>query len=539
MSGDTGGAISSDVRDAQVLAATELRCRLRSIRDRPRRLLATAFLVVLFAGVFPLVLYGVVSGYGAAFASSAVPVGETGVAILGAAGVGLYLGGASGFGQEPTGDVSAFVRTAVPPRAVSLGRLCTELGLSLAIVTLVSLSLLVEVAIGAASPVPAVVLGFGLVPVGAASLAVGRVLGTGLRAVNRRLQVSLWTKAALYLGLTAAIYVVTYRAIDTGIDGAEGPGSIFPAAFLPGEPLQAYASVILAPLGATPRPLGAVVLAFLLVLGVLGTFLTLRLETQLLLADPSDSEKAQITGTKAVPRLFALTPAARVAWRYLLRTRRDPRMLAHMVGLLFGALGIVGSALSDPHSLETMGPGVVVVGGAVVAGAAYGLNPLGDDRDQLPLLLTSTPSVGVLLRGRGLAGMVLGLVLAVGVGVPVGLLVHPPGAVLAQSLFAVFLSVAGVGTALGIGAVVPRFDNREYMSVERAHPSTMGLIGFMIGGTFVGAIGLVLVWWALGQGPTIAVLVAWAMYLLVVGGIAVAGYVYAVRTFERLELDEV
>lgn len=532
-------AVRADLRDATVLAGTELRVRLRSMRGSTRRLLATTLSTLFFVVAVPLMFYGPTTRYGQQLAGDPVPIGATGVA-LGTVGLaGLYLGGASGFSQESAGSVGPLVRTSIPPRAVALGRLCSEVSLSLAVVVLAGLVLLVEVAIGAGRLAPVGFLAVGAVPFALGSFAWGRVLGTGVRQLNRRLGVSLWTRAIAYLLVAIVGYVLVYQFVLSGLEGSGDPASVIPPAMLPGRPLQAYAGVVLAPLGARLRPLGLLVATATLAAIPVGVGLAVRLESRLLLDDHGGSPADDAT-SRGVPRPFRYTPSGRVAWRYLLRTRRDPRMLAHLAPLLFGVLGMVGTSLRDPGLLLSLGQPAAVVTGGILAGGAYCLNPLGDDRDQFPLLFTSAPSTAVLLRGRVLAGLALALPIAVGGGFALGVASGTSiASVSAASVFAVGFSLAGAGTALGVGAVVPRFDRREYMSVERAHPSTMALLGFFFGGLVVGAIGLFLVVATVDGGQPLLSLVGWAVYLGVVGVVAGGGYAYAVRRFDELTLDEV
>lgn len=532
----------SDLRDARVLAAAELRIRLRAVRGNRRRLAALAFMGFLFGVVFPLSLWGSATGFGRQIASGSVPLGDVGAVLAATAAAGTYLGGASGFNQESAGTIGPLVRTAISPTAVSLGRLASESAQAASLVVVPTIALGLAVGVGAGGPVPAVVLVLGALPLLLASLLVGRILGAAVRYGNRVLQVSLWTKALLFVVASVAVYAGTYALLLPRMEDSGAIGAGFLPAFLPGEPLQAYASVAFAVLGATPRPLGVVLAVGFLATVPVVLLVALRVETWLLLSDPrtaaADDAGAAVE-SRAVPRPFTVSPSGRVAWRYLLRTRRDPRMLAHLVPFLFGALGMGATFVRDPHSVFSLGPAAAVVGGATLAGATFCLNPLGDDLDQLPLFLSSTRSTAVLLRGRALAGMVLGLAVAVGLAVPLGLVRGSVLRLVAEILLAVVLAAAGTGTALGVGALVPRFERREYMSVERAHPSMLVLLGFLFGGTIVGGVGIFLVSWSVHGPPVVPAVLVWAGYLGVVGGTGAGSYRYAVRRFDRLTLDDV
>ena len=526
------------LRDAWTLTRTELRTYVRHVTGSSRQTVGVAFMVLAFGVLFPLTFIGSAIAFGEALATGSVPLGSAGVAFAVVLSVAGYVGAAGGFNQERVGQIGPLVRTSIPPLAVSLGRFANRSLQALAIFVPATLVLLAGVAVGAGGPVAPLLVAVAVVPLFAVGLVGGRIVGDLVRYANERLAVSLWIKAVLMIVLMVAIFVGTQLLLNSQYEGGGAYGTVIAGPVLPGQPLQALASVVFAPLGAAVQPLGLVVAAATLAAIPVGLVVAMRLETRMLVQDLG-SDAAGVTQSHGVPRLFEVTPSTRVAWRYLLRTRRDPRTLAHLSPLLFGAMGMAGSAVQDPGIVLSLGPAAAVVAGAVLAGGAYGLNPLGDDRDQLPLLLTSTPSVGVVLRGRMLAGIALGIGVAVGIGAPLGLVEHGPGYVLGQSVLAVFLATVSTGIAVGLGAVVPKFERREYMSVERAHPSQWAMMGFFFGGLIVGAIGFVLLWATLSGESLIAVALGWLVYVVVLGLAAGGGYRYAVSRMDAFTLDDV
>jgi len=524
------------LRAAWTLTRTELRTTVRHTRGNLRQTVGTGFMLLMAVG-FPLLLWDGTTGFGRAAAGGVLPIGTLAASYLGVVSAGGYLGFVGGFNQTRVGVVGPLIRTSIPPVAVSVGRFATRTLEGLAGLVPAGVVLLAGVGVGAGGPLVPLLVGLGSLPVLAVGLVAGRLVGDGARYVNERLQVSLWIRATLFIVVMIAVFVGTQAVLAPVFEDGSflEPGSI--GAILPGEPVQAYASLVFAPLGASIEALGVVIAAALLVIAPLGFLAAIRVETHMLVRDVGgDGATPRVEGTDSVPRVFDLTPASRIAWRYLLRTRRDPRTLAHLTPVLFGAMGMSGTALEDPHTLLTIGPPGIVIAGSVLAGGAFCLNPLGDDRDQLPLLLTSVPAIGPLLRGRMLAGIVLGLVVTIGVGVPFGLVEYSPAFVLGQSLLAVFLVVVAAGTALGLGAAVPKFERREYMNVERAHPSMVITIAFFMGGIVVGAIGFGLLWITL-TGSALSGVALLAGYVVVLGLVAVGGYWYATRRFRGLDLD--
>lgn len=534
-------AVLRDFRGAWTYVRTRGRCEVRSLLADGRRLLATAVVLLIVAVGLPLALRGPVEDYGRLLASGQPAVGLTGGILASVGAAGLLLGSATGSNRADTGTATPLVRASLPLRALALGRLGAQLGLGLALLGACVLVALAEVSLAAGGLLAPTVLLAATLPVLLASFGAGWLAGAPVRVAIRRLDLSPWTKAVAYVVLVVGSYGGTQYLLPS-LEGEASPGPALSGAVLPGEPLQAYASVALAPLGAPPRPLGAVVAG--VVLGAIPLLfgIAVRTETRLLdVARESETttETLAVRTSRRVPRPFAWTPSGRVAWRYLLRARRDPRLLAHLTSLLVLVVSVGAGFLATADlSRGYVGP-AAVVGGAVIAGAAFCLNPLGDERLQRPVLSTSTPSSGVLLRGRALAGLALGVPLALAFAVPVELLEGSVSSVLTLSAFGVFLALLAPGTALGIGAAVPRFEPREYAGVERAHPSMIVLYGYTFGGVAVGIAGLLLFAYTLeGALSTRDAVVYWTAYLAVVGLPAVSGYVYAVRRFEGLSLDE-
>jgi len=523
-------------RAAWTLSRTEWRTTIRNVRSNTRQVVGFAVIGLMVIG-FPLSLWEQTTGFGRDVAAGTLPIGTVAASYLGVAFAGGYVGFVGGFNQSRVGVVGPLIRTSIPPTAVSIGRFVTRTVEGFAGIVPAGFVLLVGVGVGAGNPLVPAIIGLGAVPILGAGVIAGRLVGDVARYGNERLRMSLWVRAGLFLGLTIAVFVGTQAVLTPILEEGNMFGPVSIGAILPGAPIQAYASLVLVPLGATGGELGVVVAVVLVIVVAVGFVTAIHLETLLLVRDVGgDSATGRVEGTHGVPWLLDVTRSGRIAWRYLLRTRRDPRTLAHLTPVLFGALGMTGTALEDPHRLLSIGPPAAVIAGAILAGGAYCLNPLGDDREQLPLLFSSTSSVAPLLRGRMLAGIVLGLVVGLGVGIPLALLEHDPTFIVGQSVLAVVLAVASTGIALGLGAAVPKFERREYMNVERAHPSLAVTIVFFMGGILVGAIGFVLLWVALTETLLGGVLFLLG-YTAVLGLVAAGGYWYAIRRFRALSLD--
>jgi hypothetical protein len=527
----TGGRERSAVL---AIARTELRAKLRRIRGDTRKLLATVLSLGFFGVVATVVGLGPVVAFGRALAASPPPVGRFGFVVGGLVGVGLYLGGASALNRSDIGRVGPLVRSSTTPRAVVVGRACGEL-LHGSLYLVVLVPLVVELAVGARGVLAPLVAIVGLVPVGVGATLAGRALGGVADGVSRRLGVTGWTRIGLGVVAVGVVFVASQSLTESLISDS---GTGLPTtAVLPGAPLQAYASVVLAPLGATVDPLGIAVAGAIGVVTVGSAAVMLAVERRQLI-DGGESTAGTVESSGRVPAPFTRYPATRIGWRYLVRTRRNPATLSHLFPVFIGLLSFSSAAIADPSLVLTAGPGALIVIGVVLAGATYGLNPLGDERDQLTLLLTSARSTAVCLRGRTVAGCVVGVAF-LALAVPLDLYSNGVAGSLARAAVGLLLVPVAAGTALGLGAALPTFEEREYMNVERPHPSLLLLFTYLIGGLFVTAGGLGLATWTVVAGPSLVAGVLWLVYLPLVVVPAAAGYVSAVRRFDGLELDDV
>jgi hypothetical protein len=521
----------------RALAATEFRARLRRIRGDPRKLLGTAVSVLALSALALLIGVGPLTAFGRRLAGGTPPRGAVGVAVSGVATATLYLGGASVSNQSGVGRLGPLVRTATTPRAVVAGRAGAAFLVGALVAVVPALVVAALVVVGAGGPLAPLALLVGLVPVALAGAAGGRAVGAVGRLVARRIGLSGWARAGVGILALGVLLVVTQSATRRAVDGPEAglTAVVPPAAVLPGAPLQAYGAFVLVPIGGTAHPLGAAVAAGAVVATLAGAVVAVRAEVALLV---TDEDGAARTGrTRAVPGPLARTVSTRVAWRYLVRTRRNPATMSHLFPVAIGFFSFLASAVTGSGFVLSLGPGVVVVLAGVLAGATYSLNPLGDDRDQLPLVLTSARSTAVLLRGRAIAGALIGLTLVVFVGAPLDVALNSPGPALARTSLGVVFVAAAPGTALLFGAAVPAFERREYLNVDRAHPSMLVLFVYLSGGAVVGAAGLALATWTVTGGGLAAGL-AWLVYLPVLVVPSVGGYLYAVRRFDGLDLDE-
>ncbi len=398
-------------------------------------------------------------------------------------------------------EAEALVLTTVHPRAVVFGLITAEIGRLLLWFGLPLGAFAAAFALGLGAPALVVTGGLVALPLVCCAAVWGYAGGLGilrllrhLPAVRRLLKVG---GALIMVGIVVASQFVGQYIVeaDRWIQWLLSMTTY--------DPLIEYVALAFTgtPLARPASIRSIAVLGAMLVLTPIGLAVATKQASTLWFTDaPARNTSNQVrrsSGGFTAPQPFAWTNAGRIAWGVLVRARRRPQELSHLVMILF-FIGPVGTTVvqSSGDAIGVLIAGTGVGLGTFLAGATFGLNPLGDDRPQLPLLLLTTTSPRALVRGRLLAGIAVGLPIAVliplasvGLGTPV--------------LRALAFAGVGVGTclaaamfALGIGAAYPIYEEREFWGTETVVPSTLVMIGylFVVGGGTV--LGLLMIWFA-------------------------------------------
>ena len=245
-------------------------------------------------------------------------------------------------------------------------------------------------------------------------------------------------------------------------------------------------------------------------------------------------------GGFSTPKPLSATKGGHVAWGLLVRGVRHPQKFTHLVMLVF-FLGPLGTTIVQ-SSADGLGPILAASGaglGTYLAGATFGLNPLGDDRPQFPMLLLTPTAPRALVRGRVLAGVILGVPVAAALPLATVALGTSPLSAVAFALVGVLMCLAAAAFAVGIGAAYPIYEEREFWGATTVVPSTLVLMGFMF---VVGpgtVIGLVATWFGVTGHLSATPLLAGGLglYLLVTGGVSYGSYRYAIRRYRTYTFD--
>lgn len=525
-------------RRTALVARTELRRRVRALRDDSRQLVALS-IGGLFLGLFALVLVGGAFFAGRAAAGGAVPSDAARSVAAFAVGLpaltALFRGGQNL--TRPDGADSLL--TAAPTRDVLSGLLVAEFasGSGLFAVPFALAGLLF--AVGAGSVVGAV-----LVP---AALLTATVVGTVAgftAALAVLLVVSRSEFLQRYKTWIGVLALVAYFGVLFGGSADSALGPVFVA--LGRSPVGWYADLAL--VGTTPgadplRAAGAALGSGVVLLGGVGA--STRLAGRLWFESPARPEEptaaASAMDGSLVGRLPVSRPTRRIARKGWLRARRAPLTLVYAVYPVFVLYAPVAEALST-GSVPRYLPAALALYVAWAAGAAFTLNPLGDEGSVLPVTLTTPVSGRQFVAGHALTGVAVGVplaLLAVGVGsVFAGL---SPTAVAAVASLAVVLPVAATGLAVGVGTLFPKFEtSRIGRGREAVVPSLLAFGAYSLALTLLALPGLL--GSVAGVAAPVAALLGTTVTLLTVFGaattallVSVAGGLgawYAIREFE-------
>ncbi|MFC6904118.1 hypothetical protein [Halalkalicoccus tibetensis] len=154
---------------------------------------------------------------------------------------------------------------------------------------------------------------------------------------------------------------------------------------------------------------------------------------------------------------------------------------------------LVFDSISDPSRIPSLAAVVLPALGVLFAGAAFGLNPLGDERKALPAVL-STPGGERFVRARVLAGLPW-TVFALS-GVVLGGIVgrFEPGTTTLLAILVVSLCAFSAAVAPVVGVTLPRFEPIATTKSEVITPSFGAIVGHAGAVSTAGAVGLVAVY---------------------------------------------
>jgi len=472
---------------ASLVARTELVRGFRALRENRTQLIVLAITAV-FLGVF---VVGT-AVFGAYAVGRALRTGSLEWALLprvrggaGLAWLGVFvfvtLRTIGKYGDVEGGDG---LLTTLPIRDVVAGFVLAEAA-RFALVLTVPVALLVGgFAVGAAAPGLAVTVPFaGLALLGSA-VAGGFAVGLGIREVFLR-----YEPLARYRTPIAVLAFVLYMSVFLTGSADSVVGVLFDP--VKRSPLGWFGDLLA--LGATALPAaparaaGAIVVA-----GTIGPFGFAGAEwlaDRHWLTDRSPAEEDDGTvhhdgGSRFDRLLDGVTgrPTRAVALTLWRRSKRSPVRLVYVLYPLFGAASIVQDVLRKGFVPEYVPP-VMLVYVAWAIGAAFTLNPLGDQGPTLPGTLTTGVGGRTFLRGHLLVGALVGAPAVVLVVGGLGLLSPLPVPVVGLLVVGgIAVTTAGAALATGFGVVFPRFGSVSVVGNRKAiAPSKTAAVTYSLG----------------------------------------------------------
>lgn len=438
-------------------------------------------------------------------------------------------------------DNEELLFTTVSARTVLLGLLSAELARESLLFGSFVLVGTTGIALGLGAPalVPVVVLAS--LPVLVLVVLLGHTAGIAAKLLAERMSGFGWLRTVLgaVLGLLIGLGPMLF------FGGADWLGlSLDVGSLLAVIPIAAYADLL-----AIGTPLRAslgldTALAAVLVLGSIPLLFALdaRLARALWFGG-SDGATASRTDARTPPALLSRGSTGWLVWWYWLRGLRAPSRFTHLIYYSFPLFWLVFDAIREPSTLPTVTSTVLVVLGVAFAGAAFGLNPLGDERNALPAVL-STPGVERFVRARVVAGLPWAVLACAGValGGVVGRFEPTTATLLGVVVLALCMLSATVAPVFGLA--LPRFEPVAASNSEVITPSFGATVGHAAVVGTASAVGLLAVFGPRilgslsGLTPSFATRAALVCVVsLVVLGTSLAAYRYAAGRFRTATIS--
>ncbi|MCY4729047.1 hypothetical protein KY092_00580 [Natronomonas gomsonensis] len=530
--------LKTDAAVAWTIARTETRRSLRALLSDRRQLAALGFA---FLGMAPILVGALPSLYltGNAVASGEVTLSTTvvrGQFVTTFAGL-VGLGVIRALERASTVDHADYLLTAVSPRSLTVGLIGAEFLRTLGVLGPVFLVVYGPFLLGLGTPALGAVAVLATVPALAATLTLGYALGLLVRLAGRRFRVT--RRRGQLLGVLGAIVLVggTFVATTEVIAFVQSPPSVLAAV-----PLAPYADLFV--LGTPTAPpvgvetgLGIAVVCSLTAVGVAAS---IPLSVRLWFGDANRrTDTADSRETVSMPGFLSGRPLGRAVFWLWLRGVRAPTGFVHLLYVVFATFPALGSLAGAEEPLLWLPPVALGVG-ALFAGAAFGLNSLGDEGAALPAVVLARAAGRTLVRARMMAGIALllppALILAVVAGV-VGPMTLTTAALVVA--FGVVLTGFSAALAVGLGTLIPNFESQRVFGVEAVQPTPWAVFGHLFSVGVAALVGFLAI-----AVPHLLDTSSVAIRILPVGAVsallAVVGFVcyrYAIRRVETFTYE--
>jgi ABC-2 type transport system permease protein len=457
----------------------EYRRSIRAIREDTGRLVLLAFSVLL-----PTLMLGGMAALFAPIVRENVPAGHAVPAALRGGATLFWLFGVFLLGQRTSSAHSEpvaapFVLTTVSPRTAVVGGIVAE---SLRVLTYVLPTAGLVTLVGAyafATPAPLLTVPLVGCLFVASAVVAGRLAGYSTAWLVARVPFVARHRTAL-----SALVAIGFFGLYMLFQLPSIPYSLDPA-LLSAVPLGWIVELLAAgtPIAFSPAHAAGGLLTVGAVL-IAGGWAAQRVAASLWFGDEVDPTESDDAATATTERSTAGAlergispvtvplvsgPVQQVARWTLLRARREPQRLNFLMVPVFGGISWLGSMiLQGTVSPSAFGPAVALIAGWV-GGAAFALNPLGDEGPVLPMTLT-TVSGRTYVRGLLAPAMFTGPIVAAltfSVAVAGG---HGLGSALALAAIGCLLSAVGAALAPAVGLWFPRYSAIRIGNSDEVRP---------------------------------------------------------------------
>lgn len=510
--------ITPSLPHARLIVRTELRRKRRALGGRSRWQLA----IVVFTGLFFLLPIAGVT-FGAHALGEGLRTGTIDLPLdLLRAGVSIvvlfvaFMAGSRTVQTSGTIDHSAGILTAIPHRDAVAGLLLTECVLFLGTATLPTLAVAVAFAVGAGAPVSVVPILLAVFALLIAGVALGYTVGLVVKLAFARSSFLARYKSIIGV-LVFIVYfaVISTNSLTSALAPVIGMLEASPIGWLVDLGLIGAPSVDIDSLRAAGG-IGTVLIGVPVLVGLSTVF-----AERLWYADPvqpsdddddrtsTSASRSSAQGTSTGGEEPATTsrtpplservfgdvvswPVLRIAQKNWLRARRAPLKLWYAAYPLLLVGFQIGSLLNAGQIPEWLVLYIAVCG-AWTTGAAFALNPLGDEGAVLPLTLTSGVSGRGYLAGMVLSGAIPGIPITVVATVGLGMM-SPLGPIeiAALAVLGAVLCAGASVLAAAIGTLYPKFEaSRITRNRSAVRPSIVAFLIYTVGLLAIGVPGVV------------------------------------------------
>jgi ABC-2 type transport system permease protein len=416
---------------------------------------------LLFSAIF-LLLFGIAAVVGAYFFGTSLDGGGGPTSLQIASGATAAIFGFAMFftairmvQKVPLPTNTDGLLTTVPHRDAVAGLILAEMAKIIGIPSVFALAAAVVFGVGAGSATSIVLFAFSVFSLALLGVLFGFIVGFIVLNLLARSPI-----LARYRMVIGAVLFLIYMSIFIVGEWASVIGPLFQV--VSASPLGWYGDLALLAVVSDANPVLAVAASLVTVLGIPAAiagcnwlaaqfWYTQPVEPAAEEEEPSRMGGISLGSVGSVPR-----PMTRVIRKTWLRARRSPIRLMYV---LYPLIGLIDFIVIESGTVSSTLPMLIALYGAWATGAAFTLNPIGDEGPVLPITLTSSINGRTFISALCLAGLTIGLPVTVVAVVVTGVLSSLSIVNLVSVVVvSVVLCICATAIATGAGVAFPRLE---------------------------------------------------------------------------------